>query len=130
MKARNFIPFDYREARMKYKNILQTVDGITFHSKLEARYYQMLKMEKKTGLIRDFERQVAFDLYAWTKYALNENLAKAKVCVHIVDFLVTMPDGSYEVRETKGFATDVWDLKRKMFEKNYPEIPYKVIRRA
>jgi hypothetical protein len=107
---------------MKYKNQLQTIDNITFHSKKEAGYYQQLKLEKRTKLIKDFERQVSFDCAAYSDHG------PVKVCSHIVDFLVTLSDGSLEVREVKGFATDVWDLKRKIFEANYPSIPYKVIR--
>lgn len=116
---------------MKYKNVLQTIDGICFHSKKEAGYYQQLKLEKRAKLIKGFERQVAFDLYAWGPLCfLNGELQNNahKVCVHIVDFLVELKDGTKEVREVKGFATDVWDLKRKLFEANYPSIPYKVIR--
>lgn len=135
MKAKNFIPFNYRKSRMKYKNETQTVDGISFHSKKEAGYYSQLKIEKRAGLIKSFERQVAFDLYAAPVLTLTPGVRGLdstaygiRVCSHIVDFLVTRKDGSLEVREVKGFATDVWDLKRKLFEANYPAIPYKVIR--
>lgn len=109
------------------------MDGISFHSKKEAGYYQQLKLEKRAGLIRSFERQVAFDLFGSVfsrpmRDVLLISYGYKKVCVHIVDFLVTLPDESTEVREVKGFSTDIWDLKRKIFEANYPNIPYKVIR--
>ena len=125
MKSKNFIPFNYRKSRMKYKNETQTVDGINFHSKKEAGYYQQLKIEKRCKLIKGFERQVSFELFAYSPAAMR--FEGVSVCKHIVDFLVTLPDGKREVREVKGFATDVWDLKRKLFEANYPQIPYKVI---
>lgn len=128
MKIKNFIPFNYRKARMKYKNETQTVDGINFHSKKEAGYYQQLKLEQRCKIIKSFERQVAFDLYAAHDVENPKFLDYRKVCVHIVDFVVTLPDGSREVREVKGFSTDIWDLKRKLFESNYPDLPYKVIR--
>lgn len=134
MRARNFIPFNYRKRSGKYNAQTQTVDGITFHSKKEAQYYGQLKIERRAGLIKSFERQVSFDLFGAEPHDISKMDARGcvrtgrKVCAHIVDFLVTLPDGSKEVREVKGFATDVWDLKRKLFEANYPELPYKVIR--
>lgn len=109
---------------------MQTVDGITFHSKKEAGYYGQLKLEKRAGIIKSFERQVPFDLFAEVDVLEKTPVCfqRKRVCAHIVDFVVTLPDGSREVREVKGFATDVWDLKRKIFEVNYPNLPYKVIR--
>ena len=123
MKVRNFI----FAKRNKYNAQTQTVDGIHFHSKGEARYYQQLKIEKRAGLIKDFERQVSFELFAYYGKPQTGRL-RVEVCRHIVDFLITLSDGSQEVREFKGFATSTWDLKRKIFEANYPEIPYKVVR--
>ena len=122
MRAKNFVAFNYRKRSGKYNAVSQTVDGISFHSKKEAAYYGQLKLELRAKLIKEFKRQVAFDLFAWSPEG------RVRVCAHIVDFLVTLPDGATEVREVKGFATDVWDLKRKLFEGNYPQIPYKVIR--
>lgn len=119
MKSKNFI-FAKRE---KYGNKKQTVAGVTYDSKLEADYSGQLKMEKRCKLIKDYERQVSFELYAW-----GPDGKRTQVCRHLVDYLVTLNDGTKEVREVKGFATAVWDLKRKLFESNYPAIPYKVVR--
>ena len=124
LRARNFVNFSYRKRSGKYNAVSQTVDGISFHSKKEAAYYSQLKLERRAKLIKDFKRQVSFDLFA---FSLSDITFKRRVCSHIVDFLVVLPDGTQEVREVKGFATDVWDLKRKLFEANY-SIPYKVIR--
>ena len=122
MKTKNIIPFRYRNRRGKYNAKTSVVDGINFHSMKEANYYAELKMQKRAKLIKKFERQVSFDLCAHNEFG------PVRVCSHIVDFFVTMPDGSLEVREVKGFATAVWDLKRKIFEANYPNLPYKVIK--
>lgn len=107
----------------KYGNSTCSVDGLKFDSRREADYYGQLKLEKRAGLIKEFRRQVEVDLFAW-----DGDEGSKRVCCHRVDFLVTMPDGSEQVREVKGFATDLWDLKRKIFEANYPDIHYKVIR--
>ena len=126
MKFRNMVNF---KNRGKYKNMSCNVDGHFFHSRLEAAYYGQLKIEKKAGLILDFERQVSFDLYAWNPHDdLKLECSRKKVGCHIVDFLVTLPDGTKEVREVKGFETDTWHLKHKIFEANYPNLTYKVIR--
>lgn len=103
--------------RKKYGNRSCYSDGIRFDSALEAEYYNQLKLLKKAGHIRDFSRQVTFRFY------VNEKL----ICSHRVDFLVVNSEGSEEVHEVKGFATDVWNIKRKLFEALYPEIPYKVV---
>ena len=131
MKTKNVIAFDRfkRSGASKYNASTQVVDGIAFHSRKEAGYYQQLKLEVRTKLIKDFKRQVAFDLFAFCPLDHTfVNGTPVRVCRHDVDFLVTLPDGSQEVREVKGFATAEWDLKRKIFEANYPNIPYKVIR--
>lgn len=122
MKAKQFINF-----RSKYGNKRQTIDGISFDSKKEADYYLHLKLMKKAGQIKDFKRQVSFDLFAWVDNNAMPN-QREKIGTHRVDFLVENTDGSQEVREVKGFATSLWDYKRKVFEANYPEIPYMVIR--
>lgn len=127
MKSKQFIRFGN-----KYGNKRQTIDGINFDSKREADYYLQLKIEKKAKVILDFERQVSFELRAWCPCdGHDETECKRnfrKIGTHRVDFLVTHLNGSKEVREVKGFATDLWDYKRKTFEANYPDIPYKVIR--
>ena len=98
------------------------VDGITFDSKREAAYYGQLKMMKAGGLIKSFERQYVCPLYAWSKSGM------VKVGKHIVDFVVTLPDGKKELHEVKGVETTTWRLKKKILEANCPGIVYKVIK--
>lgn len=43
--------------RAKYGNKKVEVDGITFDSKIEARYYQYLKQLKEQDIVKDFELQ-------------------------------------------------------------------------
>jgi len=109
----------------KFNAQTTVVDGIRFHSKKEALYYQTLKIlcraEDPSQKIKGFKRQVSYDLYCDGR----------KVCSHVVDFLVENLDGSLEVHEVKGYqdgaAYALWDLKRKIFEANNPKIPYMVI---
>jgi hypothetical protein len=83
-------------------------------SKVEADECNRLLADRQNKRIRDFKVQVPFPLPG---------------CVHIVDFLVFLNDGSREVRDTKGFKTSVWRLKHKLFVLSYPDIPYRVIER-
>ena len=71
----------------------------------------------KAKEIRGYRSQVKFDLKVNDKH----------VTTHIVDFMVENNDKKFEVHEYKGFATDAWDIKRRLFEAIYPEIPYIVI---
>ena len=77
-------------------------------------------MLKAAGVIKDYEIQKTYPLIVNGK----------TVCSHRVDFIVYPINGTMEVHEAKGFATDVWDLKRKLFEAVYPEIPYVVVRKG
>lgn len=114
MRSRNFINFRPK----KYGNVTCFADGIRFDSRRECDYYGQLKLEKRAGLILDFERQVQIDLVVNGK----------KICAHRVDFYVTLPGGMKEVREVKGFETNEWNIKRKLFEALFPEINYLVVK--
>ena len=72
----------------------------------------------KAGKILEVYPQVSFDLYGKNG---------GKICTHRVDFLVTDLDGFQYVDEFKGYQTDTWRLKLKLFKDNYPEIQYNVI---
>ena len=102
----------------KYKNKSCTCNvGHIHDSRGEARYCDELQLLKKAKEISDFEIQKTFSLKAYDKHITN----------HRVDFVIIKNDGSQEVHEFKGFATDVWKLKQKLFEANFPEIPYIVV---
>jgi len=97
------------------------IDGILFHSRAEARYYCELKLKRRAGLIRDFRRQVAFDLRG-----LDGRVAGR----HKVDFLVEYAGGRQEAHEVKGFATADWKMRRALFMQTHPDIPYRTFREA
>jgi len=84
----------------------------------EARYCDQLSLLKKAKEIKSFETQVSYPLMVNDK----------RVTVHIVDFEVINKEGRKEIHEFKGFATAVWNLKRKLFEAVHPEVKYYVIR--
>ena len=100
-------------------NIPSEYSGILYHSKREADYAHQLDLEKCGKLIKDWERQVRFSL----------DVNGIHICNVIVDFVITYRDGRKEIREVKGFATDVWRMKWKLLEALYgDEYEMKVIK--
>lgn len=90
----------------KYGNRKVEVDGFTFDSAKEARYYGDLKIRQRAGEVVMFLQQVPFHLPGSTKY--------------IADFLVFLADGTVEVIDVKGVRTDVYKLKKRQVEALYP----------
>ena len=91
----------------------RTVDGITFASKAEARYYRELCLAQQAGTVLMFLLQVPIRLPGGTKY----------VC----DFVVFYPDGQVRWLDVKGRETDMFKLKKKQVEDLYP-IEIEVVR--
>lgn len=97
----------------KYRAKATTVDGIRFHSRMEARYYQGLKLRVSAGELSYFLRQVGLDLPGNTRY--------------FVDFVEFFPDGRVEYIDVKGFETAVFKFKKRQVESLYP-IKIKVVK--
>lgn len=98
------------------------VDGIIFHSKMEADFYLELKHQKQLGNIVDFELQPKYELQPkFTK--MGKNIRKIE---YIADFLVThIVDGveRQTVVDVKGFSKDsTFLIKKKMFDYCYQNI--------
>lgn len=90
----------------KYGARSSTYNGIQYHSKLEAQYAIDLDLLKKAGEIEGWERQVKIPLDVNGFHIAN----------YYVDFVVTHKNGIKEFVEVKGFETEVWRLKWKLFE--------------
>lgn len=88
--------------------------GIRFDSKKEARRYQELKLLEDVGVIRDLKLQVPFEL-------IPKQFGERAVR-YIADFVYyDMEKRISIVEDVKGFKTDVYKLKRKLFKYRYPE---------
>lgn len=96
----------YLKKQSKYKNSPRDYAGNQYHSIKEAKYARDLDLRKRAGEIVSWERQVRQELYAYEKH----------ICNYFIDFVINHNDGSKEFVEVKGFATDVWRLKWKLFE--------------
>jgi hypothetical protein len=101
--------------RSKYRAVKETVDGITFDSKAEARRYGELRVLEKGGAIRDLRLQPEFTLCPWmTDHSDIVPLGKYRG-----DFAYEMPDGSVVVEDVKGFSTPLYRWKKKHVEAQY-----------
>ena len=94
------------------------VDGITFDSKDEAKYYEYLKKRKAKEEILNFELQPKYELQP----KFSKNNKKFLPVNYIADFLIYHNDSSEEVVDVKGMATETALLKRKLFEYSYPNL--------
>lgn len=91
----------------------QIVNGFRYDSGFEATYGLYLEGELKAGKIERFERQINIPLI----------VNGYKVCDYRIDFIVYHKDGITEYVEVKGYQTDVWKLKWKLFESLYTDKP-------
>lgn len=96
----------------KYAAVNSEHNGIQYHSKKEASYAAELDLRLKANDIKSWERQV--------KISLDVN--GFHICNYYIDFVITHLDDSLEYVEVKGFETDVWRMKWKLFEALYSGI--------
>ena len=98
----------------KYHNKKTTIDGILFDSKREGNYYTKLKLMQKAGLIWNLELQKKYILQA----SFTFNGKKIREISYYADFVYEDKDGLHVV-DTKGYRTDTYKLKKKLFIKKY-----------
>ena len=101
----------------KYHNNKINVDGITFDSKDEAKYYEALKDKKAKGLIQNFELQPKFVL----QESFTKNNKTYKQITYKADFRVYTNEGISYCVDVKGMLTDVFKIKLKLFNKKFNE---------
>lgn len=110
----------------KYKNKKITIDGITFDSRLEANRYCELKLLYQAGEITQLRLQPEFELIP----AFRKNGKAYRKTVYRADFMYfDKKTGKYIVEDAKGFKTDVYMLKRKLFEHKFPDLTIKEVTR-
>lgn len=99
------------------------IDDIKFDSLMEAKYYIKLLEDKANGVIKDFGRQITFNLQP----AFKKGKKKFKAIDYICDFVVTYLDNTTEVIDVKGRETPEFKIKHKLFEFKYPDTTLKLI---
>lgn len=100
----------------KYKNTKVEYKGIKFDSIKEMKHYQLLEYLQKIGEIKELKLQVPYELIP--KYKINNKTVRKTT--YIADFTyITTKDDKLHIVDTKGFKTDVYRLKKKLFEYKY-----------
>lgn len=89
----------------KYSAKRTEYDGVNYDSKMEAKWAQVLDMRMEAGEIVGWERQVTFSIgparVRWT-----------------VDFMVYTEYGRVEIHEVKGFETEPFRIKKKLWKEH------------
>ena len=111
---------------MKYHNKKTIVNNIKFDSKLEAKRYTELKWLERAGEIRDLELQPCFELIPTFKKN-NKTYRKTTYKADFKYFDTRL--NKIVVEDTKGFKTDVYLLKKKMFEYKYKDLEIREIQK-
>lgn len=107
--------------KAKFNNVKSKIDGITFDSQLEARFYNELKLRLKAGDIAGYCYK--------SKFLLTPETQAQRKSEYITDFIIFNNDGTYEIIDTKGIRTKEYILKIKQMAVNYPLLKVKEVTR-
>ena len=110
----------------KYSSHKTVVDGITFDSKDESKYYEALKIMKYRGEIQNFELQPKFTLVKGFK----KNNKTYRAITYTPDFTIYHNDGSAEYVDVKGMTTQQGELRIKLFNYFYKDLKLSIIARS
>ena len=116
---------DYKKNKFKNKKIIY--DGITFDSIKEKNRYIELKILEKSGLIKDLELQKVFELQP--SFKKNDKTYR-KITYKSDFYYFDNEKGKYiveDVKASKNFKTEVYRLKKKMFEYKYNDLEIREI---
>jgi len=104
----------FGKKHLKYKNKKCEYATKTFDSIKEKNRYVVLKMMEKNGLINNLRTQVKFELQP--KFKINNK--NIREITYIADFCYTK-NNEQIIEDVKGFRTELYKLKKKMFEYKY-----------
>jgi hypothetical protein len=88
----------------KYRNKPTEVDGIRFQSRLEARWWLVLRDRERCGEISELKRQVPYDLQ------VNGH----KICRYVADYRWLDKTGTPHIADAKGALTREFIIKAKL----------------
>ena len=111
----------------KYHNIKTEYNGVMYDSKKEAKRQYVLDMMARAGIIRNLERQKRFVLQG--SFVNNKGEKIREIC-YLADFYYWDNERNTQVVEdvkSPATRTDVYKIKKKMFEKLYPEILFEEV---
>ena len=110
----------------KYNAKKTELDGITFDSKLEANRYAELKLMERAGVIQQLQLQPKFTL----QEAFEKDGKKYRAITYIADFMYFDNEKrQWVVEDAKGVETEVFKIKRKLFEYKFRNYTIKEIKK-
>lgn len=103
----------------KYHSRKTIAYGIEFDSKKEAIRYSELRLLEKAGKIKDLQLQHKFVLQP----AFTKNGKSIRAITYVADFVYfDLERMKNVVEDVKGYKTEVYQIKKKMFEYQYPDL--------
>jgi hypothetical protein len=111
------------ESMNKYHAVKTVVDGYTFDSKAEAQYYIALREMLKDGEISNLKVHPRYELQS-PFYYRGERIPGI---YYEADFSY-IKDGKRIAVDVKGYKTDVYRLKRKLFLYNYQDYDFQEVK--
>ncbi len=108
----------------KYNAKKVIIDGITFDSINESKFYLACLYLKMQDIITDFKLQQEYELQPAYRNHAGQKIRKIS---YIADFVLFYPDGTERVIDIKGMETPVFKLKKKLFEYKYPTMTVECI---
>ncbi len=130
------LPPDMHEMKpaSKMRNRKKAVDGILFDSCLEANVFQLLKLWEKAGVIRHLTLQPRFVLQEAVpalklraiEYVADFQFEKYVIVDHSPQWFSAKEWFGWQtvVLDAKGYRTDVYRMKVKMFRARHPSIDF------
>ena len=103
--------FSGMRKKPKYRNQFSDYNGNQYHSKFESQVAQDLDFRLKAGELTEVKRQVKIPLDVNGEHITN----------YFIDFVAIRKDGVQEYIEVKGFVTELWKFKWRLFEVLYKD---------
>lgn len=103
-----------KKPNSKYGAKKVELDGHKFDSRWEATCYEFLRDDPRVTIIELQPRYLLQDKYT------TKDGRKIRAIEYVADFLITVEWDVYVV-DFKGMTTPVFQIKKKMFEKRYPD---------
>ena len=102
----------------------RTMDNIVFDSKAEMTRYAELKLLLKANLISDLELQPVYLLQG--KFRKSGRTIRA---IHYKADFRYIENGKTVIEDVKGMKTQVYNIKKKMFDNRYRDLEIKEVQR-
>ena len=113
---KKFLNNSIDQKKSKYHNTKVEYNGIKFDSVKEMKHYQLLEYRQKIGEIKELKLQVPYELIP--KYKMNDKTIRKTT--YVADFVYyDTRDNKTHIIDVKGFKTQTYKLKKKLFEYKY-----------